>query len=107
VATLWTSQSESEGGGRGDGGGAPVFALNATLPANGVSEIWVPTVIAPSSAELTVAEGGIAVWKSGAFQPGAVAGLFGAAADSAGPFIVFRAGSGAYAFEVFVQRNEA
>jgi alpha-L-rhamnosidase len=107
VATLWTSQSESEGGGRGGGGGAPVFALNATLPANGVSEIWVPTVIAPSSAELTVAEGGIAVWKSGAFQPGAVAGLFGAAADSAGPFIVFRAGSGAYAFEVFVQRDEA
>ena len=100
VATLWTSQSESGGSG-GGGGGGPVFALNATLPVNGVSEIWVPTLIAPSSAELTIAEGGVAVWQSGAFRPGAVAGLTGAAADSAGQYVVFRAGSGLYAFEVF------
>ena len=95
VAAAWASAGGAQGA------GAPAFTLDATVPANGLAQVYVPSVVAPSSAALTIAEGGVVVWANGSFAPG-VAGLSGAVPDAAGPCVVFSVGSGEFAFEVFV-----
>jgi hypothetical protein len=67
-------------------------ALNASLPANVAGTISVPVA---GLANAVVTEGGVAVWRGGAFVPGP-AGLYGAALD--GAYVTFAVGSGQYAF---------
>lgn len=79
--------------------GAPMapgsaMAINVSVPANVLAQISV--AVAGLAGPVTVFESGVAVWKDGAFVPGAVAGLTGAALD--GAFVTFDAGSGDFAF---------
>ena len=60
------------------GGGA--LALNVTLPPGVGAEVVLPfpSLPAPLPASLVVTEGGAAVWRGGAFVPGAAPGVLGA-----------------------------
>ena len=75
---------------------APVFSLSVELPPNAVGTAAVPTPGDPAAS--TITEGGVPVWRAGAYVPG-VPGIAGAAAESAA--VVFSLGSGAFSFEVF------
>jgi alpha-L-rhamnosidase len=75
---------------------APVFSLSVELPPNAVGTAAVPTPGDPAASIIT--EGGVPVWRAGAFVPG-VPGVAGATAEAAA--VVFSLGSGAFSFEVF------
>ena len=78
------------------------FQLNATVPCNTAAEVRVPFPAAAAGGAVVGAEGGVVFFKNGAFVPGAVAGVTGAAlfadAASGAAALSVQVGAGAYAF---------
>lgn len=83
---------------QGEGCSAPSFLLRTAIPVGGGAVVRVPLGGgSPLSANIT--EGGVPVWVSGVFQPGAVVGVMGGAPDGKG-YVAFEVGGGEYVFEL-------
>ena len=79
---------------------APAFELKVTVPAGSTGIVHVPLFDSVGTAE--VQEGGVTVWRNGAFVPGAAPGVLSGAVDSSGRFAAFGTVAGDYAFVVSV-----
>ena len=75
------------------------YELSATVPVGSTAAITVWALGDASTA--TVTEGGVPVWRDGAFVPGLAPGVLSAAASSDGLSVVFEVGSGTFAFKSF------
>ena len=76
------------------------FALAATVPANTAAEVRLSFPAGASPAALVAAEGNTTFYTGGAFVPGAVAGVTGAALGANGTALCVTTGSGAYSFRL-------
>jgi hypothetical protein len=76
--------------------GTKSFNATVTVPANTVAEVRLTFPSGSSAAELVGAEGAAAFFKNGAFVPGAVAGITGAAVNANAGALSVTTGSGVY-----------
>ena len=79
---------------------AKSFALNATVPATSVAEVRLTFPAGTPAAALVAAEGAAVFFKNGAFVPGAVAGVTGAAVNVNASALSVTTGSGVYVFSL-------
>jgi alpha-L-rhamnosidase len=74
------------------------FLLDTTIPVNTQAEVRIPFAAGGSPSALVATEGGLTFFSGGAYKPGAVPGVTGAAVNTQGNYLSVMVGSGSYNF---------